>query len=135
MLELILIAGGVAAAYFSYTAGIKEGEKSTLETIHDTIHAGMVSDTPFAKAYGRAGFYLTDVHHALPNLPLAVISSSNLLDLIARERLGDDAEEASIALLKEQLADSYFLAKGMTPQALKDIKDIDAQLRQPSNDI
>lgn len=123
-MEVLLLIGTIAAAVFTYNAGMKEGEKQALRKIEQAAHSGMNPQSAFARTYGRPGFYFDSLHTELNAGPLAVTSSANFLRLVARERLGEEASSEELNTAVEKMADAYHLANGWTPEKLAAIKEI-----------
>lgn len=133
-MEALLFIGIIAAAFFAYNAGIKEGEKQALRRIEQTARSGMKPQSAFARTYGRPGFYFDSLHSDLNAGPLAVTSSANFLRLVARERLGEDASLEELNTAVEKMADAYHLANGWTPEKLAAMKEISNQLHRNEDD-
>ncbi len=127
-MEILLFIGIIAAAFFAYGAGTKEGEKQALKKLEQAAHSGMNPESAFSRTYGRPGFYFDSLHSDLNAGPLAVTSSANFLRLVAKERVENEASSAELNAAVEQLADEYHLANGWTPEKLASIKEISNQL-------
>lgn len=121
-MELFLIIGIVAAFFFGYSQGGKEGEEKALSLQKQKVHAGMAPHSPFHNTYGMPGFYLADTSPAFSGIPLTCISSADFLEIIAKNKAPSDASHEEIEKVKEQLVDSYSLATGMDPETLKALK-------------
>jgi hypothetical protein len=132
--ELFLFIGIIAAAFFAYNAGTKEGEKQMLRKLEQAAHSGMNPNSAFARAYGFPGFYFDGLHPELNTGPLAVTSSASFLRLLARERLGTEASSEKLKEAADKLADEYHLANGWTPEKLADMKAISKQLHRSAGD-
>jgi hypothetical protein len=108
-MEVILFIGIIAAAFFAYKAGTREGERQTLRKLEQAAHSGMNPDSAFARTYGRPGFYFDSLRSDLNTGPLAVTSSASFLRLVAKERLGNELSLEEINAVADQLADAYHL--------------------------
>lgn len=122
MLELFLIVAAIAAYYFGYTNGSKEGAERALSEQREKVHAGMAPDSIFRRSYGVPGFYLADTSAKLEGMPLVTISSANFLEFVARQKLSDEASRDEIEAMKSQLAGAYLLATGMSAGTLDALK-------------
>lgn len=122
MIELLLLGAGIAALYFGYTLGSKEGEERSLSQQRDKVHAGMAPDSAFHRTYGVPGFYLSDTSPKLEGMPLITISSANFLEFVARQRLSDEASREEIEAMKSQLAATYLVATGMSADTVDALK-------------
>ena len=129
-MEILLFIGIIAAAFFSYSAGTKEGERQALKKLEQAAHSGMNPESAFARTYGRPGFYFDSLHSDLNAGPLAVTSSASFLRLLAKERLGNESSSEELNAAAEQLADAYHLANGWTPEKLASIKEVSSQLHR-----
>lgn len=127
-MELILFVGGIFAIYFAYGAGVKEGVQQALRKIENAAHEGMNPSSAFASTYRRPGFYFHHLHPDLNVGPLAVLSSAQFLRLVARERLGDESTEEALDKEIERLADAFFIRNGGTPEDLKSLKELSAEI-------
>ena len=123
-MEVLLFIGIIAAAFFAYSAGTREGERQALRKLEQAAHSGMNPQSAFARTYGRPGFYFDSLHADLSAGPLAVTSSASFLKLVAKERLGNESSSEKLNAAAEQLADAYHLANGWTPEKLASIKEI-----------
>lgn len=130
-MEVLLFIGIIAAAFFAYSAGTREGERQALRKLEQAAHSGMNPQSAFARTYGRPGFYFDSLHADLSAGPLAVTSSASFLKLVAKERLGNESSSEKLNAAAEQLADAYHLANGWTPEKLASIKEISNQLHRP----
>ena len=130
-MEVLLFIGIIAAAFFAYSAGTREGERQALRKLEQVAHSGMNPQSAFARTYGRPGFYFDSLHADLSAGPLAVTSSASFLKLVAKERLGNESSSEKLNAAAEQLADAYHLANGWTPEKLASIKEISNQLHRP----
>lgn len=126
-MEIILFIGIIVAAYFAYSAGIKEGEKQTLKAIEQAVHSGMNPQSAFARTYGYPGFYFDSIHPNLNAGPLAVTSSASFLRLVVKERIDSESTSEEFDAAVERLSDAYHLANGWTPEKLASIKAISKQ--------
>jgi hypothetical protein len=122
MIELLLFVAAIAALYFGYTIGIKEGEERALSQQRDKVHAGMAPNSSFHMTYGVPGFYLSDTSQKLEGMPLITISSSNFLEFVARQKLSDEASREEIDAMKSQLADAYLMESGISADTLDSLK-------------
>ena len=122
MVELFLIVAAIAAFYFGYTNGSKEGAERALTEQRAEVHAGMAPNSAFHQVYGMPGFYLADTSIKLEGMPLITVSSSNFLGLIARQRLSDDATDQEVDAMKGDLASKYLLASGMSAEKVAALK-------------
>lgn len=129
-MEVLLFIGIIAAAFFAYGAGTKEGEKLALKKLEEAAHGGMNPESSFSRTYGRPGFYFDSLHSDLNAGPLAVTSSANFLRSVAQERLGNEASSEELNAAVEKLADAYHLANGWTPEKLASMKEFSNQLHQ-----
>ena len=130
LMEALLFIGIIAAAFFAYSAGTKEGEKQALKKIEQAAHSGMNPESAFARTYGRPGFYFDSLHSDLNAGPLAVTSSASFLRLVVKERLGNESSSEELNAAAGQLADAYHLANGWTPEKLAGIKEISRQVHR-----
>ena len=130
-MEVLLFIGIIAAAFFAYSAGTREGERQALRKLEQAAHSGMNPQSAFARTYGRPGFYFDSLHADLSAGPLAVTSSASFLKLVAKERLGNESSSEKLNATAEQLADAYHLANGWTPEKLASVKEISNQLQRP----
>lgn len=133
-MEVLLFIGIIAAAFFAYNAGIKEGGRQALRNIEQAAHSGMNPQSAFARTYGRPGFYFDNLHSDMNAGPLAVTSSASFLRLVARERLGEEAISEELNTAVEKMADDYHLANGWTPEKLASMKEISNQLHRNPGD-
>ena len=133
-MEVLLFIGIIAAAFFAYNAGTKEGERLALRKIEQAAHSGMNPASAFARTYGRPGFYFGSLHSDLMVGPLAVTSSASFLTLVARERLGEEASPEELKAATEKMADAYHLANGWTPEKLAGMKELSKQLHGNGGD-
>jgi hypothetical protein len=114
MVELFLIAAAIAAYYFGYTNGSKEGAEKALSEQRAKVHAGMAPNSAFHNVYGMPGFYLADTSAKLEGMPLITISSSTFLGLVSRLRLSNEATDQEVDTMKSDLASKYLVASGMS---------------------
>lgn len=76
--------------------------------------------TPFARAYGIKGVYLSDLDEEILSSPLVVIQSSDLAELVAAKKLADhwaDREgynDQHIQLKAKEISKNYLLGTGMS---------------------
>jgi len=114
-MEVLLFIGIIAAAFFAYSAGTKEGERQLLKKLEQAAHSGMNPESAFARTYGRPGFYFESLHSDLNAGALAVTSSASFLKLVAKGRLGNESSTEDVNAAAGQLADAYHLENGWTP--------------------
>jgi hypothetical protein len=131
-MEVLLIIGIIAAAYFAYSAGTKEGERLTIERFKQAAHSSMNPRSAFAQTYGYAGFYFDSLHSDVSPGPLIVISSETFLRLVVKERLGNESSSEELNAATGRLADAYLLANGWTAEKLADMKALSKQLHEHS---
>lgn len=78
--------------------------------------------TPFARAYGIKGVYLSDLDDEILSSPLVVIQSSDLAELVAAKKLADhwaDREgynDQHIQLKAQEISKNYLLGNGMSEE-------------------
>lgn len=123
-MELLLIIGIVAALYFGYQQGSKDGEEKASSSQRQKVISGMAPNSAFHRVYGVPGFYLADACPGLDGMPLVSISSADFLEFIAGQKVSDDASREEIEKVKSQFSDSYLLATGMSPDTLETLKRV-----------
>lgn len=129
-MEIVLIIAIGVVALIAYSAGAKNGEKLMLRKIEQEAHRFMNPESPFARTYGRPGFYFHNLHPDLNSGPLAVTSSAQLLRLIAKEQLGNEATAEELEAKVDRMADAYHLASGWSTEKLAGVKAVSSQLHR-----
>lgn len=86
--------------------------------------------TPFARAYGIKGVYLSDLDDEISSSPLVVIQSSDLAELVAAKELADhwaDREgynDQHIRLKAKEISKNYLLEDGMSEETYNLLQEL-----------
>lgn len=81
--------------------------------------------TPFSRAYGIKGVYLSDLDEDIMASPLVIIQSKDLAELVAAKNLADywaDSEgynKEEIQLKAKKIAKKYLIENGMSEETYK----------------
>lgn len=92
--------------------------------------------TPFARAYGIKGVYLSDLDDEILSSPLVVIQSSDLAELVAAKKLAEhwaDREgynNQQIQLKAKEISKNYLLENGMSEETYKFFQELHGEKEQ-----
>jgi hypothetical protein len=92
--------------------------------------------TPFARAYGIKGVYLSDLDDEILSSPLVVIQSSDLAELVAAKKLADywaDREgynDQQIQIKAKEISKNYLIENGMSEETYKFFEELHGEKEQ-----
>ena len=89
--------------------------------------------TPFARAYGIKGVYLSDLDDEILSSPLVIIQSSDLAELVAAKKLADswaDREgynDRQIQVKAKEISKNYLIENGMSEETYELLQRLSEQ--------